>query len=398
MLKIAIVTPYGAEERLDHFAEFILAKGLDKLGYNVQFYTYKIKGEPLYRKDSVYQGIKVFRCRQRSGLSPGLFFSILKFKPRVVIFFHPKSFLSFTAYLAAKSVRAKIISEIVGILHDPYIVDDTDDPINNFKQNINLLTTWKKLFKAILAGRPLEQWNNFVRHMPISKADIIVAINEDEQKYIKRFYDRDSVLIYWCIKKNNGDKIKPSEDKYGPIPGEYLLFIAQIKKRKGWDTVIEALAVLKNQGIKKNLVFDCPATNVEEAKNYIEKLGIEDQVFFFCQVTNEEKNWLYDHAQYVLAPSRYEGFGLPVFEAFVAGKPLFGTDTPVYLEFLRHKENAMVSKTGSAQELAQNIKMLDNDPALANCLVLEGYKTAARFSGKVMIDKFVKLIEAAGSL
>ena len=109
---------------------------------------------------------------------------------------------------------------------------------------------------------------------------------------------------------------------------------------------------------------------------------------------NEEKNWLYDHAQYVLAPSRYEGFGLPVFEAFVAGKPLFGTDIPVYLEFLKHEENAMISKTGNAQELAQNIKILDNNPALAKQLVSAGYKTAEKFSDKVMIDKFVKVIEA----
>jgi len=47
--------------------------------------------------------------------------------------------------------------------------------------------------------------------MPIAKADIIVAINQDEQKYIKKFYNRDSVLIYWCIKKMKKKK-KPVEE------------------------------------------------------------------------------------------------------------------------------------------------------------------------------------------
>ena len=39
MKRIAIVTPYGAEERLDNYAEFVLAQELIERGYDVRMFT-----------------------------------------------------------------------------------------------------------------------------------------------------------------------------------------------------------------------------------------------------------------------------------------------------------------------------------------------------------------------
>jgi len=86
--RIVIITPFGAEPRCDNYAEFILARGLSKMGHDIHFYTYKMRGNSHYRKDCIYKGIKVFRCRQRFGISPGLFFSIINFRPDIIIFFH----------------------------------------------------------------------------------------------------------------------------------------------------------------------------------------------------------------------------------------------------------------------------------------------------------------------
>lgn len=391
--KIAIVTPFGAEPRFDNYAEFVLARGLCKLGYAVHFYTYKLRGNPLHARNTLYKGVVTIRCRQRFGISFGLFFSLLRFRPRIVILFHPRSFLNFSAYLAARTSGARIVSEIVGILHDPYITSDRDDPIPNVLQDVRLLTQWQDLLWVPFSRKPFWQWKNFIFHMPIAKADRIVAINKDEQQYVRRFYGREADLIYWCIPKTPREEVRPPEDTYGRLPSTYLLFIGQIKKRKGWDTVVEALQILKKRGVKKNLVFVCPTKELRSAHEYIQRLGVSDQVFFLSAITNEEKNWLYAHAQYVLAPSRYEGFGLSVFEAFQARKPVLATDIPVYLEFLEHRRNAMISKTGSAEALAGNILELDGNLRLQSTLTLEGVKTADRFSEDVMLKKFLELFE-----
>ncbi len=390
MYKIAIITPYGAEERLDHYAEFILAKGLVAHGEHVQFYTYAIQNNPDYR-NGLYQGVNVRRCWQKAGIAPGLFFSILRFRPDFVCYFHPRSFLSFTAYVAGRCVGAKIISEIVGILHDPFIVGDPDNPLETIKAHPLLIRTWRDFFTEFFLLRWSLLWTNLLMHLPIAKADVIVAINRDEANYIHTWYGRSSTLIYWSIPQSekHGENDQPSF--YHDLPNEYLLFLGQIKKRKGWDTVIEALALLKDQGIIKKLVFVSPSKDLTLAREYAKKYGVENHIVFLSSITNQEKKWLYDHAQSVLAPSRYEGFGLPVFEGFVAGKPVLATKIPVYEEFLVHGKNALLSESGNARALADSIISLDKDPVLGATLVAEGYRTAAEFSDTIMISKFVQL-------
>lgn len=385
--KIAIVTPYGAEARLNHFAEFILARGLIARSFDVRFYTYKQNSKP-YNKNFVYLGVKVYRCRQRLGVSPGLFFSILRFHPHYVLYFHPKSLLSFTAYLAAKATGAKTISEIVGILHDPFIASDPDDPISTLNKDAELITSWKQLFLS--HGKWSKKWLNFTTHMPVAKSDAIVAIGRAEQNYIRQFYGRESELIHWAIPQaGEQSQIKPAEE----LPEKFFLFIAQIKKRKGWDTVLEAISILAHQGLKKNLIFVSPSADISEAKDYAEKLDIERQIFFLSSVSNEEKNWLLAHAKAVLAPSRYEEFGLPVFEAMAAGRPILTTDIAIYQELLTHGHDCLLSPTGSGKDLAENIKILDQNPALVAKLIQGGQKTIAKYTADIMVNKFIKLIE-----
>lgn len=389
MLKIAIVTPFGAEERFNYFAEFLLAQGLCRLGNRVRFFTYKIRHKFHYKKNKVYQGIEVFRCRQRFGLAPGLIFSILRFRPRVVICFHPKSRLSFSAYLAARLVGAKIIYEIVGILHDPFIVNDCDNPLETIRPEVILLTSWRRLAANLFLANPKIQWQNFICHFPVAWADAIVAISEDEKKYISRFYGRDSTVIPWAMPPAVP---APQKKPTGLLPSSFLLFFAQIKKRKGWDTVLEALAVLHEQGADKNLIFVCTSLDISEAENYAKRLGVRERVFFLINISNEEKNWLFANTDAVLAPSRYEGFGLSVLEAWRAGKPFLGTAIPVYLEFLEHRKNSLVSKLGDGRDLAKNIKALDGDSALVKEIVAGGYKTLGKYTDKIMVKKFLDLI------
>lgn len=390
MLKIAIVTPFGAEPRVDNYAEFILALGLQNLGYSVRFYTYKLKHHPSCQKNLTYKNLTVIRCRQLLGISPGLFFSLLRFHPQIIIYFHPRSFLSFTAYLAARCSGAKTIAEIVGILHDPFIVDDTDNPIPNIKPKIRLLTRWTNLLNIFFSRKRREQWINLIFHLPIAKADAIVAINKDEQNYIKIFYGRDSTLIYWAAPPV---QIQPQivQLTNNPIPDFHLLFIGKKRKRKGWDTMLEALAILKSRGLKKKLVFVCPDLDITMAEQLANRLGISDQIFFRSQISNEDKILIFQKAQYVVVPSRYEGFGLPVFEAFQAGKPVIATDIPVFKEFLEHEKNALLFPPGDAKSLAENIIALDRNPELIKHLVDEGYKTAAQFTSEMMVDRFVRL-------
>lgn len=391
--KIAIITPYGGEPRLDNYAEFNLAQGLIAKGWEVRMYTYSAKGMPGYDHDLIYKGIPVFRCRERLGISPRLFFLLLSFHPYTILGFHPRNFLNYSAYLASLIMSVRFVVQIVGILHDPYIVKDVDDPIGNLKDPRSVIMSLSQLFRRLFVHDITEgikgKWKNYVLHTPTKHAYQIIAINKDEMQYIQSVYHRSAVLAYWCAPQ----AAEATEEKPKvKLPTEFLFFIGQIKRRKGWDTAIEAIAKLKEKGIIKCLVFVTPHKDLSEPVAYANRLGVKEQIIFLSAVSNEERNWLYNHCQYVLIPSRYEGFGLPVFEAFLAQKPICATDIPTYLEFLAHKKNAMISRIGDGEDLARSIQELDADPALAPALILEGRKTILDFSSTRMVDSFLAAI------
>ena len=388
--KIAVVTPYGAEARFDNYAEFILAYTLREKGWDARMYTYAVHKDSAHRGDLTYMGVPVRRCRQRYGLSPRLFFSILFFRPETVICFHPKNFLNFTAYLAARLTGARFIVEIVGILHDPYIVNDTDNPQDNLKSSIHLVTNVPQLLRDIVARRFSGLWTNYVRHMPAAHADEVIAISDDEKKYIRQLYGRDSTRVYWSAARFVDHKEeKPKAD----IPERFHFFMGQIKLRKGWDVAIDAIAELKKKGITDHLVFVSPQTDLTEPTEYARERGVLSQIMFLVRISNEEKNWLYTHCTYVLIPSRYEGFGLIAFEAYLAKKPIVASTLTVFLEFMEHEKNAMLFETGNGLEMARAMQELDADPKLREQLIEGGLATAEKFSYERMVNEHIAVIE-----
>ena len=388
--KLAVVTPYGAEARFDNYAEFILAYTLRERGWDARMYTYAVHKDSAHRGDLEYMGVPVRRCRERLGFSPRLFVSLLLFRPDTIICFHPKNFLNFTAYLAARIIGARLVVEIVGILHDPYISSDTDNPQNNLKSPIILVTKLSQIVQEVMAGRIRGLWTNYIRHTPAAHADAVIAISEDEKKYIKQLYGRDSTRVYWSAARFIDHK---EERPKVEIPEKFHFFMGQIKLRKGWDVAIDAIAELKKGGSTEHLVFVSPQKDLTEPTEYAKERGVLDQITFLVNISNEEKNWLYTHCTYVLIPSRYEGFGLIAFEAYLAKKPIIASNLIVFLEFMNDKQNVMFFDTGNGKQLAEKIKELDANPELREHLIQGGLKTAEDFNYKRMVDEHVAVIE-----
>lgn len=391
--RIALVTPYGAAPRYDNYAEFMLAEELVTLGNTVRLYTYAVRDIPALQKDVVHRGVPAIRCRQRYGIAPKLFMSILRFRPDIVICFHPKNFLNFTAYCAARIVGARFIVEVVGILHDRAIVRDVDNPDETIRQSPHLVTNLAKAMSALRVMGVRKTWENYVLHMPTAHADTIIAINEQERELIARFYGRAAERIYYATPRNLPQTMKrPAGASH--LPDGFLFFIGQIKRRKGWHTAIDAIAALNARGREAHLAFATP-DDLSIPTEYAREKGVLGKITFFKSVSNEERQWLYAHAAYVLVPSTYEGFGLPVFEAFLAGKPVCVSDTPVFRELLVHAEDAMLFKTGDADALAHVIEELDADGALREKLITEGRRTAARFSCERMVKEHLAVFSKA---
>ena len=108
------------------------------------------------------------------------------------------------------------------------------------------------------------------------------------------------------------------------LPERFLLYPAQTWKHKNHLRLLQALALLRDErGIEISLVCSGARNDHFRAiSREIRRLRLDRQVRFVGFVSAEELQVLYRTSRALIFPSLFEGWGLPVVEAFSAGLPV----------------------------------------------------------------------------
>ena len=135
----------------------------------------------------------------------------------------------------------------------------------------------------------------------------------------------------------------PEVEPMRPLDNPYILYVGERGGYKNFSLLLRELAVIiqTNQDIK----LVCTGRQFEEDEHrLIEELGLTNHVYY-CYATYDSFYALYHHALAFVYPSAYEGFGLPILEAFVCGCPVFlnnascfpevGGDAAIYFDINR---------------------------------------------------------------
>lgn len=111
------------------------------------------------------------------------------------------------------------------------------------------------------------------------------------------------------------------------IDGPYLLAVGSLTPRKGFHTLIEALARMADMNLP--LVIAGPdGWRADEIRRTVQRVGIAPQIRILGRVDDETLSGLYEHALALCHPSTAEGFGIPVLEAMAFGTPVVAADIP----------------------------------------------------------------------
>ncbi len=120
------------------------------------------------------------------------------------------------------------------------------------------------------------------------------------------------------------------------------------------------------------------ATPVERL---VKELHLEEKVKLLGLVPEEDLPFLYQGAAMFLFPSRYEGFGLPVLEAFASGTPVITTTAGSLKELTDQGEALLIHNVAQAEEeIKAAMKKLLADPELAQQLRMKGLERAKEYS------------------
>jgi glycosyltransferase involved in cell wall biosynthesis len=128
---------------------------------------------------------------------------------------------------------------------------------------------------------------------------------------------------------------EPSAPPAGLDPGRFLYCPAATWPHKGHDRLLRTYAALRRSGsVSDRLVLTGQRTPLWEREllPLARSLGVEGDLLHLGFVPHEQVEPLLASARAVVFPTRYEGFGLPVVEAAVAGARIVASRLEVFDE------------------------------------------------------------------
>lgn len=160
----------------------------------------------------------------------------------------------------------------------------------------------------------------------------------------------------------------------------FILCLGAEDPRKNTFRLVQVyLRLLKQDAISENLVISGYA-NWEKSASYraVKEAGAEDRVKFLGFVTIKELAYLYRDAKVFVYPSLYEGFGIPILEAFSSGCPVIASNVTSIPEV--GGDAAQYFDPFDESDISKTLLRVLSDPQLRCSLKELGLARAKKFS------------------
>ena len=173
------------------------------------------------------------------------------------------------------------------------------------------------------------------------------------------------------------------------LPGQYLLSVGTLERRKNHRVLIEALALLDPSRTPPLVLVGRDGGEAAELSKRAEARGVTARVVMRHDVGGDDLPALYQGAALFLYPSLFEGFGMPIVEALSAGVPVITTAGGCFPE-AGGPATRYVTST-DAVGLAGAIQDILADRELAARMREEGRRWALRFDATALAAPLVAL-------
>ena len=173
------------------------------------------------------------------------------------------------------------------------------------------------------------------------------------------------------------------------VPQCIAIYTGRISPEKGIESLIKALARIKELPISLRIAGTGPEEYIAALKSLAEKEGVRDRIEWlgfvpdiFAEIGN---------ADICVAPSIWrEPFGLTIIEFMSQGKPVITTDNGAQKEIITDGIDGLLVAPGDADALAKAIRTLANDEGLRKRMGEEARQTfRSRFSYNIFFNKIL---------
>lgn len=379
---ILIVLPYGFNERMMNFVEFVVARMLVKNGWHVIGLAREERDRP---PQEIVYGIEVHRYRTTIG---GVARTTQLFLTHRFDAVHVHTLrnnrVGIIASMLARITHTPLAFSEAGLLHDHYLVDDRDDPVGKAVHTNAVVHTLHAVLQHIAHPRHLlDAARNYLFHWSLTHANALAFYSKHNVPIAQQLGLTNVRYVPQILDESRwGDAEKADIDPL-PKPGPYVLFVGQMKLRKGWDVLLRALPHIPESLVRSCIVVT--ASSPAEPSFFTAlatQIGVQNRIMFMGQPSNARLRHAFAQSTVVVVPSRYEGFGLVPLEAFEMEKPVVASRVPAMTDFLVDGENALLVPPKDPEALAEAITRAATETDLRTRLIAGGKKTLALLRSK----------------
>ncbi|RJG50643.1 glycosyltransferase family 4 protein [Motilimonas pumila] len=162
-----------------------------------------------------------------------------------------------------------------------------------------------------------------------------------------------------------------------------LLSVGRLSRRKGFDTVIKALAHLKQQGIKARYALIGIGEDLHYLTELSQQLGVAEQVHFLGHVAVDDLPRWYNACNLFVMPNREvngdtEGFGMVFIEAAACGKTAISGNIGGPPNAVLHEKTGLNVDGTDEHNLTRAILRLIENPELTQRLAQQARQRATQ--------------------
>jgi len=230
---------------------------------------------------------------------------------------------------------------------------------------------------------------NFLLGVAVRRADKLIAVSESTKNDLLEFFpelppERIRVIHHGFDSEFFGTRLSSEELRllltpYCLLPGQYALYVGALQPRKNLVRLIEAFNKAKETMFEMKLVLAGEkAWLSDEIFEAREKSPYKEDIIMTGTVSFEDLRALYQGARLFLFPSLYEGFGLPILEAFASRVPVLTASNSSLLEV--GGKATLYCNARSVDDIAEKLERLWSEESLQKELIRRGEEQLKKFS------------------
>jgi glycosyltransferase involved in cell wall biosynthesis len=296
--------------------------------------------------------------------------------PRLFSQIRPDVFFSPDGWV---SLRSKVPT--VSVVHD----------LNFMHMPENLPRIWRKHY--------LRQFPEYIR-----RADHLITVSEFSKQDITNHFGIRPEKIS-VVYNDTGDGFRParSAEEIRQIQQEfaegnpYFLFVGLIHARKNPGGLMQAFDLYKKQSKSpaKLIIAGNKKWWSAGLENTYQHCTFRKDIIFTGRVSDSDLRRLYRACEALVYPSFFEGFGIPILEAFKSGVPVITSNTTAMPEV--GGEAALYANPHEPASIAEQMLLLENRPGLRERCIQKGFERTALFSWDRGAETVARILHQSAS-